>query len=707
MHHLRAAGVGLVLDARGAAVPAVRYWGRDLGSLGEADLALIASAPAIGPSSPDVPLVPSILPTPAQGWTGLPGIEAHRVGMPPSRTPLVLTTTAMHRSADAGLVLSLRAHDDRGPLLDLDWSLQLTEEGIAVIEVSATALGEHPVALGRLAARLPLPACATDLLDFSGIWAGERRPSRGPVRDGVHVREQRQGRPGHDAPFLSVVGTAGFGFAAGEVWALHHSWSGDSRVTVESTATGHRHLGAEELLQPGEIVLAPGDRYDSPAALFAFSSEGLDGLSDRFHPYVRRIAPVTHRPVILNTWEAVYFEQSLQALIPLVEAAADLGVERFVLDDGWFSGRTDERRSLGDWTVDRERWPEGLHPLVAHVERLGMEFGLWVEPEMVSPDSDLARTHPDWLLASPDGSVPPSWRWQHTLDLTMPAVRAYIIDALEALLTEYPIRFLKWDHNRVLMAGGAAAQTRALYALLDELRRRHPEVAIESCASGGARIDLGIVSRVHRFWTSDTNDALERQAIQRFTSILVPPEMLGGHVGAPRAHITGRTHDLSFRLATALFGHAGLEWDVARASDAERAVLRDWVETVKRLRSLLHGGRTVRADAPGAAENDRSRLVQGVVALDRSEAVFSLATVAAAPIAVPPPLRLPGLDPDRRYRVAPLVFGAPPWTVQNAPPAWLAEGVITASGCVLGEAGIPVPLLAPEQALVLHVIAVD
>ena len=690
-----------MLDARGAAVPAVRYWGHDLGDLDDADLAVVAAAPAIAPSSPDIPLVPSILPTPAEGWTGLPGIEAHRAGMPASRSPLRLTPTAVHRSAPAGLVVSLRAHDEHGLLLDLDWSAQLTDEGLIEVSVSATAAGEHPVALGRLAARLPVPARASDLLDFSGLWAGERRPQRGPVRDGVHLREQRQGRPGHDAPFLTVAGTPGFGFAAGEVWSLHHAWSGDSRIALESLATGHRHLGAEELLQPGEIVLAPGERYDAPVALFAFSGAGLDGLSDRFHPYVRRISPPTHRPVVLNTWEAVYFDQSLDALAPLVDAAADLGVERFVLDDGWFAGRTDDRRALGDWIVDPERWPDGLHPLVAHVERRGMEFGLWVEPEMVSPESRLAREHPDWLLASSDGAVPPTWRWQHALDLANPAVREHLLAALGALLAEYPIRFLKWDHNRALMAGGSAAQTRALYALLDELRAHHPDVAIESCASGGGRIDLGIARRTHRFWTSDTNDALERQSIQRWSSLLVPLELLGGHVGAPRAHITGRTHDLSLRLATALFGHAGIEWDVTRASDDDRALLREWVATVQRFRPLLHAGRTVRGDV----DDDASRLVHGVIAPDRGEALFSLATTAASRVSVPPPLRLPGLDPDRRYRVALVPLGTPPRVVQDAPPAWFAAGEISASGRVLAEAGIPVPLLAPEQAIVLHALA--
>uniref|UniRef100_UPI00286B45D5 alpha-galactosidase n=1 Tax=Pseudolysinimonas sp. TaxID=2680009 RepID=UPI00286B45D5 len=327
-----------------------------------------------------------------------------------------------------------------------------------------------------------------------------------------------------------------------------------------------------------------------------------------------------------------------------------------------------------------------------------------VEPEMVSADSRLAREHPDWMLADigAEAAVPPPWRHQHTLDLTVPAARAHVLQALTALLTEYPIAFLKWDHNRDQHAGTAAAHTRAVYALIDALRERFPALAIESCASGGARVDLGMAQRVHRFWTSDTNDALDRQRIQRYSGLLMPPELLGGHVGAPRAHISGRTHDLSFRLATALFGSAGIEWDLATASDADRAHLRAWIATVKALRPLVTGGRTVRTDEAGDA-----RIVHGLVSPATDEALIALVTLETPTVAVPPPLRFPGLDPDRRYRIEPLDLGGGPHVVQDAPPAWLAEGGITVTGRLLADLGLPVPLLAPQQALVLHARAVD
>ncbi len=695
-----------MLDARGTAVPRLIHWGSDLGAVEPESLARLADAGrAIAPSSPDTPLSPSMLASPAEGFTGYPALLARRTGATAARLPLRIRRSGLTHD-DATIAVELAAADDHGPLLRLTWRAALSPEGVLTIAWDAHAEAPEGVDLHRLAAAVPVPARAAELLDFTGLWAGERRPQRGAVRDGLHLREQRRGRPGHDAPYLTVVGTTGFSFRSGEVWALHHAFSGNSTTGVEALPTGHRRLLAAELLEPGEVVIEPGARYTAPEVVLAWSDRGLDGLSERFHPFVRALSPSAHRPVVLNTWEAVYFDHDLDRLLPLVEAAADLGVERFVLDDGWFHGRTDDRRALGDWTVDPERWPAGLHPLADAVVTRGMEFGLWVEPEMVSPDSRLAREHPEWMLADSladdAGHHPPTWRFQHTLDLTIDAARSYVRDALSALLSEYPIAFLKWDHNRDQHAGSAAAHTRALYALIDELRAQHPAVAIESCASGGARVDLGIARRVHRFWTSDTNDALDRQRIQRYSGLLMPPELLGGHVGAPRAHITGRRHDLSFRLATALFGSAGIEWDVTAASNEDRAVLRDWVATVKRFRGLVATGTTVRTDEP-----TDDRYVHALVAPDGSEALVALATLATAAVAVPAPLRLPGLDPARSYRVEPVMLGAPPHAIQDAPPSWLASGGITISGALLAELGLPVPLLGPEQALVLHAVAVD
>ena len=375
--------------------------------------------------------------------------------------------------------------------------------------------------------------------------------------------------------------------------------------------------------------------------------------------------------MVLNTWEAVYFDHRLERLTELAEVAARLGVERFVLDDGWFGSRRNDRAGLGDWHVAVDVWPEGLNPLISHVRKLGMEFGLWVEPEMVNPDSDLFRAHPDWVLSGSGrpGRLPEAWRNQQVLDLANPDCWAFIRDRLDALLADHDIAFLKWDHNRDLIEAGHGgrpgvhAQTLAVYRLLDELRRRHPGVEIESCASGGGRVDLGILARTDRVWASDTNDALERQHIQRWTQLLVPPELVGSHVGPPRSHTTGRTHDLGFRVATALFGHFGIEWDIASASEEEQQALAEAIAVYKRLRPLLHGGQVVRADHPNPAA-----YLHGVVAPDRAEALFAYVQLTASAFETPGLARLPGLDPDRAYRVTPLAVAGEPQTKQAVGP---------------------------------------
>ena len=299
-----------------------------------------------------------------------------------------------------------------------------------------------------------------------------------------------------------AAGTPGFGFRHGEVWATHLAWSGDKRQWAESSALGASTLGSGELLAAGELSLQPQQSYTSPWTVAVYSAAGLDGLSDRLHPWIRSWSTISRpRPVVLNTWEAVYFDHDLPTLTRLVEAAAEVGVERFVLDDGWFTGRTDDRRALGDWFVDSQKWPAGLSPLINVVHDAGLEFGLWVEPEMVSLDSDLARDHPDWVVGPIDALT---WRFQRVLDLGNPAAFDYLFSRIDALLAEYPIAYLKWDHNRDLLGGSAHRQTAALYRLIDALRAAHPDVEIESCASGGARIDLGILERVDRVWTSDT-----------------------------------------------------------------------------------------------------------------------------------------------------------------------------------------------------------
>ena len=350
-----------------------------------------------------------------------------------------------------------------------------------------------------------------------------------------------------------------------------------------------------------------------------------------------------------------------------------------------------------DWTVSDDAHPDGLEPLIDHVVGLGMEFGIWVEPEMVNPDSDLYRAHPDWALGDPDLTG----RNQLVLDLTIDDCWHHLFGALDRLLADHDISFVKWDMNRDVVAAGTHAQTVALYRLLDALRDRHPEVEIESCASGGGRADAGILERTQRIWTSDCNDPLERQTIQRGFSYFLPPEVMGAHVGPPRAHTTGRTHRLAFRASTALFGHLGIEWNLLDATDRDLEKLAAWIALHKELRALLHCGDVVRLDPPDAAT-----IAHGVVAPDRAGAVFSFAQMATGPTAGPPRVQLRGLESDAVYRVERIEMPGDPMGLAMEQPTWATDGV-GLTGRTLATVGLQLPRLLPESALLVRMDAVS
>lgn len=704
---LRAAGSALVLDCEGTGVPRVLHWGADLGSFDGRDVdALRGASVAVVPHSAlDQPWPLTLLPGEADGWSGRPSVAGHRAEA--ALLPRLTTDDVQVVSdGDAGGGVVVVRSSDRGSAVAVVSELRLEPSGVLRLRHTLTSTGEGVLDLSALDVLLPVPADATEVLDLTGRWCRERSPQRQPFSLGTRLREGRRGRTGHDTPLVLVAGTRGFGFRSGEVWGVHVAWSGDhmhlAERLPERAGQASGVIGGGELLRPGQVRLSRGETYETPWVVATWSGDGLDGASRRLHRFVRSRPghPTTPRPVVLNTWEAVYFDHDLARLTELADVAARIGVERFVLDDGWFPGRRSDRAGLGDWTVDPAVWPDGLHPLVGHVRALGMQVGLWVEPEMVNLDSELAREHPDWLLSAP-GRLPRPWRHQHVLDLGRPEVVDHLLERLDALVGQYRLDYLKWDHNRDLHeavhaptgAAGTHAHTLGLYRLLDELRRRHPGCEIESCASGGARVDLGVLERTDRVWASDTNDALEREVIQRWTGLLLPPELVGSHVGGPVSHTTGRHVELGTRLLTALFGHAGLEWDLTTATDAELDRVSAFTSLYAELRPLLHSGDVVRADLP-----DDGALLHGVVAGDAGQAVFSYVRLATSPETHPGRVRLPGLDPGRRYslRVRPEV-GADVSGVL----AW-AGAPVELPGAALGAAGVQLPVLHPGQGLLLH-----
>ena len=707
---LRAAGVALVLDITGGRLPSVLHWGADPGALGEADLAALAEAGVspTRPSSPDVPPYLAILPEPWTGWLGTPGLVGSRSGRAWSPkfsvTGIEADGVELHGpevDAVEAARLAVRASDEQASL-GLELVIELDPSGVLRTRATLTNSGDDDFQLDALNLALPVPQHVGETLDFAGRWGKEKVPQRQPITVGTHRREGRQGRTGWGAAGVLHAGAPGFGFASGEVWGIHTAWSGNHVHYLERVNEGETVLGGGELLLPGEVRLAPGQAYTSPW-LYGAYGDGLDEVARRFHRLMRARPqhPSSPRPVTLNTWEAVYFDHDLPALLELAELAAELGVERFVLDDGWFGSRRDDTSGLGDWTVSVDAWPNGLTPLIDRVTELGMRFGLWVEPEMVNPDSELARAHPEWIMAT-GGRLPIEARHQQVLNLAIPEAYDHIRDALVTLLDENDISYLKWDHNRDLVdagtqPGGRPAvheQTLAFYRLVAELKQRFPGLEIESCSSGGARADLAALEHTDRIWVSDNIDPLDRQQMLRWTTQLLPPELLGSHVAAGVNHTTGRQSSLSFRAATAVFGHFGIEWDLRQATAEERAQLREWIAFYTEHRALLHGGDVVRLD-----HTDPTLLVNGVVAPDKSQAIYAYVSLAMSGLVTPGRVRLPGLDPQRRYRVRPVFAESLPRIAQ--PPAWWngGEGVVL-SGGLIASAGLHAPYLPPETAVV-------
>lgn len=696
---LRAGGTCVVVRLDEHLLPAVVHWGPDPGDVDPAALLDALAVPYVDSVVMMPPRV-AVLPQHSEGWLGRPGLEGSRAG----RDWSVSFDRVEHTVR--GSVLRSVGNDERQGL-EVAVDLEVTPQGLVRVRAEVTNRGEAAYDVGGLLPALPVPAEAGEVLDLTGRHVHEREPQRRPFDVGAWVREARGGRPGHDSATLLCAGETGFGFRAGRAWGVHLAWSGNQVHVAERTVAGARLLRAGELLLPGEVRLAPGETYTAPWLLGSWG-EGLDALSARFHDWVRARPhhPRTPRPALLNTWESVYFDHDLDTLLTLAERAAGVGIERFVLDDGWFRGRTGDHAGLGDWYVDPERWPQGLHPLAARVRALGMDLGIWVEPEMVNLDSDLAREHPDWLLGTAHGPGPAS-RQQHVLDLAHPQVSAYLLERLAALVEEYDVAFLKWDHNRPLVdAGhgpdhvpGVHAQTRAAYALMAALRERFPALEIESCSAGGARLDLGVLEHTDRVWVSDCIDAHERHRLVRWTGLVLPPELMGTHVGGSPDHSTGRRLDLDFRGATALWGHLGVEWDLTGLTDDELDRVADWVRLYRETRDLLHGGRVVRADLP-----DPTLQLDGVVAADGSDALFRLSLLDLGTSWPPPRVLLPGLRPEHVYDVTLQAPGDRPARTGRGRVGWV-DGV-RLSGRALATLGLQTPLLRVDQSVLVRCRAV-
>ena len=719
---LKRDGVCVVLKTPTNEMPQVEYWGRDFGVgqseplLAQLDAMTLKVTPP--QEKPDAALRPSLLPQGAEAFAGRPGLETYRGAKPVFARWTKVETSVTYEGADGfGTSIAIAAEDAVNGIR-LELTLALQHGGLILITQTVTNTDDaaEPLTVNWLESTLPMPKRVDTLTQFTGRWPLEKQPRTTELPSGSVTRECRHGKTGHESPWMFIATNGEPKWSEGEVWACHLAWSGNQTYRIDNLPCHEPLIGAGELLGPGEIQLDGGESYTTPQVCFSYSAEGLDGMAERFHTWLRgtpgRVDPAAKpRPFTLNTWEAVYFDHDEATLKKLADRAAQVGVERFVLDDGWFHLRRDDTKGLGDWVVDPAVWPNGLDGLAKHVHGLGMEFGLWLEPEMVNLDSDCAREHPDWILAAPE-AVPyredVSYRTQYVLDLANPDAYRHVHDQMAALVGGLGVDYIKWDHNRDVTEPvhdghyGLHDQTLACYRLFDDLKREFPGLEIESCSSGGARTDAGILQHADRIWGSDSNDPRDRVDIQRYTELVVPPEMIGAHVGPSPAHSTWRATDLSYRAAISLEGCSGFEWNILECSDEELASLKAFVALYKELRGLLHTGRVQHADFIDPVLRGR-----GVVSADGTHAVWVVATTTNLRDVLAERLRVRGLDPNRTYRVRLRdEVGEPRWGWNT--PQWIAaarNGGFETTGSMLEQIGLQVPPLWPMQAVILEIEA--
>ena len=525
---------------------------------------------------------------------------------------------------------------------------------------------------------------------LTGRWAGEWQLQQQKIQTGTTVLESRRGSTGHqNNPWFAISRGAGTDEEAGEVWFGALAWSGSWRITVEQDPLHHVRVTGGFNPFDFNYKLGPGERLETPVFYAGHTGHGIGDASRTMHRFeLAKILPqAPHprpRPVLYNSWEATEFAVDEPGQTALAEKAASIGVERFVMDDGWFGARNTDKAGLGDWYVNPNKFPHGLKPLIDKVHGLGMDFGLWVEPEMVNPDSDLYRKHPDWVLNFP-GRPRSEARNQLVLNLARPDVRAYVFGFLDKLLNENQIAFLKWDYNRNWAEPGWPAvapdeeqkvyveYVKNLYSILRELRQKHPNVEIESCSGGGGRVDLGILALTDEVWPSDNTDPFDRLRIQDgFTYAYTPGVMMAWVTDSPN-WVNNRTTSVAYRFLSSMQGSLGVGANLNKWSEQDFATAKELIAAYKQVRETVQHGSLYRLISP----RDGSEFsATETVAQDGHEAVL-FAFLHSSQMFYPfPRVFMKGLEPAAQYRVAAISGAMAKGSPEAATGAyWMEHGV--------------------------------
>jgi alpha-galactosidase len=663
------------------------YWG---GRLAAGDL-LAAATPL--PDHSSFELSTSVTPQefPAQGG-GMFVEPALKAAYPDGVRDVVLKY-ASHRLTDTGVTVRLK-----------DIARELHVELRYVMDAETGVLGRSavvenrtrtPVRIDQFAAgALTLPLETDYRLHYlTGRWAAEWTLQSRPVTAGSTVLESRRGSTGHqNNPWFAIDRADASDEEFGPVWFGALAWSGSWRITVDADSMGKVRIVGGYNPYDFAYMLRPGETLESPVLYAGYTGQGMGGASRLMHRFQRQnILPggprARLRPVLYNSWEATEFAVSESGQMALAEKAAAIGVERFVMDDGWFGARNSDKAGLGDWTVNRTKFPHGLKPLIDKVKSLGMEFGLWVEPEMVNADSDLYRAHPDWVINFPTRPRTEG-RNQMMLNLARKDVRDHLLKVLDELVSQNDIAFLKWDHNRNWSEPGWPEQSpddaqkiyvaavRNLYGVLAELRRRHPKLEIESCAGGGGRVDMGVMGLTDQVWPSDNTDPFDRLTIQDgFTHAYTPAVMMAWVTDSP-SWANRRATSLEYRFLVSMQGGLGIGANLNHWKDEDFATAKRLVAEYKIIRATVQRGDLYRLVSP---RDGSERSVTLSVSPDRKQAALFAFVHSTSELQPAPLIQLRGLDPKATYGLRVIAGKNDPSNPAQASGAyWMEYGLKTA-----------------------------
>ena len=550
-----------------------------------------------------------------------------------------------------------------GVCLELLYTL-FSSEGIIARSARIINQGDAPVQVTRaMSLCLDLPDSEYEWIQFSGSWARERYPVMRRLETGTTQIESIRGNSSHQQNPFVILKRPNTDEAAGEAIGVSFVYSGNFRISAQVDPYRVTRIMAGINPTWFSWKLDPGDSFQTPEAVMVYTDQGLNRLSQIYHRLYRErlmrgLWKEKERPILINNWEATYFDFNEEKLLKIAAKAKECGVELFVLDDGWFGARRDDHAGLGDWVAAKELLPGGISGLSEKVEALGMKFGLWIEPEMVNPDSDLYREHPDWCLHVP-GREPSLGRNQLVLDYSRPEVVDHIHGMIAKILRESKVSYIKWDMNRSITDCYSVAKDPenqgeiyhryilGVYSLYERLISEFPEILFESCAGGGGRFDAGMLYYAPQAWTSDDTDAMERVKIQYGTSYAYPIVSMGSHVSAVPNHQVGRITPLKTRADVAYFGTFGYELDLNRLSEEEQEQVREYTGFMKKYRRLIQFGTFYRLQSP--FEHNESAWM--VVSEDKKQAIAGFYRTLSRANSHFSKIRFQGLDPDFAYRV--------------------------------------------------------